>query len=88
MAVAKVDAQFHSPEDDQIAAIRSIEKRREIGNSAALSAFVKREVLPGAQSADEMRDFAKNAAGTYFHESCTRKTGQDDMPVVDANLKG
>lgn len=86
MAMAKVDAQFLSHEDDLTAVIRSIEKCREIGNSGPLSDFVKREVMPGALSADEMRDFAKNAAGTYFHESCTCKMGQDDMSVVDANL--
>lgn len=85
-AQARVDAHFLSHEDDLTAVLASIEKCREIGNSAPLSDFVKREVMPGALSADEMRDFAKNAAGTYFHESCTCKMGTDDMSVVDANL--
>ncbi|KHQ53448.1 hypothetical protein A9320_05565 [Ruegeria sp. PBVC088] len=48
--------------------------------------FVKREVMPGALSPAEMQDFAKNAAGTYFHESCTCKMGTDEMSLVDANL--
>ena len=54
-AQAKVDAQFLSHEDDLTAVLASIEKCREIGNSAPLSDFVKREVMPGALSADEIR---------------------------------
>lgn len=86
MALAKVDAQFLSHEDDLTAVVRSIEKCREIGNAPALSDFVKREVMPGAMSEDALRDFAKDASGTYFHESCTCKMGTDDMSVVDARL--
>lgn len=85
-AMAKVDAQFLSHEDDVTAVMRSIEKCREIGNSAAMSEFVKREVMPGQMSEDDLRNFAKNAAGTYFHESCTCRMGQDDGAVVDARL--
>lgn len=86
MARAKVDAQFLSHPDDLTAVVRSIELCREIGNSDAMRDFVKGEIMPGALSPEEMRDFAKNAAGTYFHESCTCKMGTDEMSVVDANL--
>jgi choline dehydrogenase len=33
-----------------------------------------------------MELFARNAAGTYFHESCTCKMGRDEMAVVDGRL--
>ncbi|CUH79082.1 Alcohol dehydrogenase [acceptor] [Tropicibacter naphthalenivorans] len=87
MAQAKVDAQFLSHPDDPTAVVRSIELCREIGNSDAMKDFVKREVMPGALSPEAMQNFARNAAGTYFHESCTCKMGTDEMSVVDGNLK-
>ncbi|MFZ7090875.1 GMC family oxidoreductase [Primorskyibacter sp. 2E233] len=86
MAQAKVDAKFLSHPDDLTAVVRSIELCREIGNSEAMKDFVKREVMPGPLSPEAMQNFAKNAAGTYFHESCTCKMGRDEMSVVDANL--
>lgn len=86
LALAKVDGQFLAHPDDLTAVIRSIELCREIGNSSAMKDFVKREVMPGMLSPAEIQDFAKNAAGTYFHESCSCKMGTDEMSVVDANL--
>ncbi len=86
MAQAREDAQFLSHPDDLTAVVRCIELCREIGNSGAMREFVKREVMPGAFSPAEMQDFAKNAAGTCFHESCTCKMGTDEMSLVDANL--
>ncbi|WP_300434699.1 GMC family oxidoreductase [uncultured Mameliella sp.] len=86
MAQAKVDAQFLSHPDDLKTVVHAIELCREIGNSDAMKDFVKREVMPGTLSPAEMQDFAKNAAGTYFHQSCTCKMGRDEMSVVDGNL--
>lgn len=86
LALAKVDGQFLAHPDDLTAVIRSIELCREIGNSSAMKDFVKREVMPGMLSPAEIQDFAKNAAGTYFHESCSCKMGTDEMSVVDAKL--
>jgi choline dehydrogenase len=34
-----------------------------------------------------MENFARNAAVTYWHQSCTAKMGQDSMSVVDGKLK-
>ncbi len=45
-------------------------KEQTIGNSQKMEPFVKREVMPGKLDATAMQEF-KNAAGTYFHESCT-----------------
>ncbi|WP_417205691.1 GMC family oxidoreductase [Antarctobacter sp.] len=86
MAQARVDAGFLSHPDDLTAVVRSIELCREIGNSEAMKDFVKREVMPGILSPAELQEFAKNAAGTYFHQSCTCKMGTDAMSVVDASL--
>jgi choline dehydrogenase len=83
---ARVDARFLSDPADLTAILRGIELCREIGNSEPMKEFVKREVMPGSLSAAEMAEFAKNAAGTYFHESCTCKMGTDEMSVVDGRL--
>jgi choline dehydrogenase len=42
--------------------------------------------MPGALAENDMKAFARNAAGTYFHESCTCKMGRDEMSVVDGSL--
>jgi choline dehydrogenase len=81
-----IDGGFLKEEADLIALTRCIELCREIGNSGPMSEFVKREVMPGTLKGEALNDFARNAAGTYFHESCTCKMGKDEMSVVDGNL--
>ncbi|ADV83598.1 GMC family oxidoreductase [Terriglobus saanensis] len=73
--------------DDVRALIRSVELCREIGNSAALRPFAKREVVPGKLPASQMDQFVRNAAVSYCHETCTSKMGRDAMSVVDSHLK-
>jgi choline dehydrogenase len=43
--------------------------------------------LPGNLKGADLEDFIRNAASTYWHQTCTAKMGRDDMSVVDANLK-
>jgi choline dehydrogenase len=81
-----IDGGFLKEEADLTALLRCIELCREIGNSAALGEFAKREVMPGPLKGDALKDFARNAAGTYFHQSCTCKMGKDAMAVVDGSL--
>ncbi|MFD1702560.1 GMC family oxidoreductase [Methylopila henanensis] len=83
----KVHANFLSEEADVRALLRCVEICREIGHSDALRPFVKRELMPGPLSAREMLTFLRNAAGTYFHQTCTAKMGRDPMSVVDGSLK-
>ena len=85
-APVTIDGGFLKEEGDLTALLRCIELCREIGNSAALGEFVKREVMPGPLKGDALKDFARNAAGTYFHQSCTCKMGKDAMAVVDGSL--
>jgi choline dehydrogenase len=73
--------------DDVKAAIAGVELCREIGNSAALRPFVKREVMPGNLKGAELAHFIRDAASTYWHQTCTAKMGQDAMSVVDGALK-
>lgn len=82
----RIDGGFLKEEADMKALLTCIELCREIGNSAAMKEFVKREIMPGPLAGEDLRNFARNAAGTYFHESCTCKMGKDALSVVDGNL--
>lgn len=73
--------------DDLKAALASVELARELGNSAWLRPFAKREVMPGDLRRGELEHFVRNAAECFFHQSCTARMGRDDMSVVDATLK-
>ncbi|MDP3821048.1 MAG: GMC family oxidoreductase N-terminal domain-containing protein [Burkholderiales bacterium] len=83
-----VDARFLSHPDDVKALAYGIELAREIGNSAAMSAFVKREVAPGKKlSGQDMDNFVRDGATTYFHQAGTCRMGKDNKAVVDARLR-
>jgi choline dehydrogenase len=73
--------------DDLKAAMAGVELCREVGNSAPLRCFVKREVLPGNLKAQELENFTRQTAETCLHQTCTAKMGRDSMSVVDGNLK-
>lgn len=77
---------FLSTEQDIKALTRSVEICRELGNSKHLKPYAKREVMPGPIKGKELENFIRNAAGTYFHETCTAKMGRDEMSVVDGKL--
>lgn len=82
-----IDAKTLSHPDDLTAALASIELCRELGNSSAFSTLVKGEALPGKLDARALENFVRNAAVTYWHQSCTAKMGRDAMSVVDGDLK-
>jgi choline dehydrogenase len=83
----EIEANFLSHPDDLKAAIACVELCREIGNSAALRPFSRREVMPGNLKGAALEDFIRDAAITYWHETCTAKMGRDPMSVVDGQLK-
>ncbi|MGV9803814.1 GMC oxidoreductase, partial [Mycobacterium sp. NPDC003449] len=65
----------------------AVELAREIGNSELLKPFVKREVMPGNLRGAELERFVRDAASSYWHQTCTAKMGRDAMSAVDAQLK-
>jgi choline dehydrogenase len=69
------------------ALIRAVELCREFGNSAAMSRFVEREVMPGNLAPDTLENSVRDAASTYWHQTCTAKMGRDEMSVVDSRLQ-
>jgi choline dehydrogenase len=83
----QIEANTLSHPDDMKAAIACVELCREIGNSAALRPFAKREVMPGNLKGAQLERFIRDAAITYYHQTCTARMGGDAMSVVDGNLK-
>ena len=43
--------------------------------------------MPGNLKGAELENFIRDAAVSYWHQTCTAKMGQDSMSVVDGNLK-
>src|ERR1700727_1039875 len=83
----QIEANSLSHPDDLKAAVACVELCREIGNSATLRPFTKREVMPGNLRGSALEDFIRDAASTYHHQTCTAKMGRDSMSVVDGQLK-
>ena len=83
----QIEANMLSHPDDMKAAVACVELCREIGNSAPLRPYTRREVMPGNLKGAELEHFIRDAAGTYHHQTCTAKMGRDSLSVVDAHLK-
>ena len=83
----QIEANVLSHPDDLKTAIACVELCREVGSSAALRPFAKREVMPGNLRGAELENFIRDAAVTFWHETCPAKMGRDALSVVDGNLK-
>ncbi|UXH76163.1 GMC family oxidoreductase [Roseateles amylovorans] len=73
--------------DDLRCALDNIRLVQALGAQDAFKGLVKRESLPGQLSGAALENYVRNAAVTYWHQSCTAKMGLDDMSVVDGSLK-
>lgn len=76
-----------SDPDDLRSALENIRLVQELGSQSAFKGLVKRESLPGRLAGKDLENYARNAAVTYWHQSCTAKMGRDEMSVVDGSLK-
>jgi len=65
----------------------TLEITRELGNSEAMKPFVKREILPGDLEGEALDNLIRDGAMSMYHPTCTAKMGQDDLSVVDAQLR-
>ena len=83
----QIEANMLSHPDDMKAAIACVELCREIGNSAPLRPYTKREVVPGNLKGAALEEFIRDEINTYHHQTCTAKMGRDSLSVVDAHLK-
>ena len=83
----EIVANTFSEPADMKALIRAVGLCREIGNSAVMRPFVKREVMPGNLAEDALESFVRDGVSTYWHQTCTAKMGRDEMSVVDSRLQ-
>jgi choline dehydrogenase-like flavoprotein len=86
MPVRIVENGLSHPEDLALAR-KCVAGMREVGNSAILRPFAKREVMPGALKGDELLRYLRDAAMTYWHYVGTAKMGRDPLAVVDGSLR-
>jgi choline dehydrogenase len=83
----RLEANTLSEPDDVKAAIACVEFCRRLGNARAFEPLVTREAMPGNMTGAEMERFVRNAAVTYWHQTCSAKMGRDPMSVVDNQLR-
>jgi choline dehydrogenase len=72
---------------DLAALRRSMQITRELGNAEAMKSFVKREILPGDLKGEALDNLIRDGAMSMHHPTCTAKMGQDELSVVDAQLR-
>lgn len=87
LAPVAVDANFLSDSADLVTARACIKLCRDLGNAQAFRPFVRGEVMPGDLKGEALDLYIRDAAVTYWHQSCTAKMGRDEMSVVDATLR-
>jgi choline dehydrogenase len=82
-----IDANYLCDPQDLKDLIDGLSVAREIGNSAPLRPFRRREIAPGDLNAAELDRFFRDGLGTFWHQSGTAKMGRDALSVVDGRLR-
>jgi choline dehydrogenase len=74
---------------DRQCAIASVKYARQLSQTQPMENYTQEELKPGIQRAsdDDILDFCRESGATIFHPSGTCKMGQDEMAVVDPELK-
>lgn len=87
LAPLAIDADMMSDPADMRTALACVELCRSLGNAAAFRPLIRGEAMPGNLKGAALEAFIRDAAVTYWHQSCTAKMGRDAMAVVDGALK-
>ena len=74
---------------DRRTAVAGVKAARAISAAPAMRPFVKREIKPGPEAADDaaLLEFCRNHGATIFHPTGTCRMGNDANAVVDARLR-
>lgn len=86
-AAPAIDVNYMGCDADINAMLAAVELTRALGAADSFAEFRKREVMPGPLSRNEMIEFVKNGATTYFHPTSTCQMGIDVESVVDPDLR-
>ena len=82
-----IDANMLAHPEDMEVAIAGMTLARKLGNAALFGGLSKREVMPGDLDRQALEHYLRNAASTFWHQSCTARMGRDALAVVDGALK-
>jgi choline dehydrogenase len=88
-ALACIDPQYLSREEDLAVLEYGIRYARELVQTSAFAKLRGRELAPGQEvtSKDGIREYIRKAAGTVWHPAGTCRMGTDRDAVVDDQLK-
>ena len=84
-----VYANYLSAEADLQALVDGVKLARQLAQTQAYAPFYHREDIPGShiQRDEDLVEFIRNTATTFFHPVGTCKMGHDAMAVVDEQLR-
>lgn len=83
----QIDANMMSDPADMEAALACVELCRDLGNAQAFRPLVRGEAMPDKLSREALKEYVRDSAVTYWHQTCTAKMGRDSMSVVDGALR-
>ncbi|MFA1611658.1 GMC family oxidoreductase [Halobellus rubicundus] len=85
----KIDPNYLSTEKDVDDFVTCVRWARKIGEADALADIRDEEHRPGpdAESDEAIAEYIRNHAVTGYHATCTAKMGDDEMAVVDDDLR-
>lgn len=83
----RIELNTFSHPDDLKVAVACVRLCRDLGNTRAFQHLVTREAMPGPLGQAEMERYVRDAAVTYWHQTCSAKMGRDEMSVVDNHLR-
>ena len=88
MAPPRIDPQFLSDPEDLAVLIKGARKTRQLMQTAPLSGYIHKELFIKEEPDDAaLEQHIRARADTIYHPVGTCKMGQDDMAVVDPDLK-
>ncbi|BBM87242.1 GMC family oxidoreductase [Candidatus Uabimicrobium amorphum] len=84
-----IDPQYFCEQHDMDVLIAGVKWARKLAQAKAFEAFRGKEIYPGSevQSDEEIAEYIRSIAQTLYHPVGTCKMGNDDLAVVDAELK-
>ncbi|OCQ23439.1 choline dehydrogenase [Pseudoalteromonas luteoviolacea] len=89
MSAPKIQFNYLQHQDDIEGFRACVRLTREIISQAAFDEYREGEIQPGEhiQTDEEIDKFVRQAVESAYHPSCSCKMGEDDMAVVDSELR-
>ncbi|MFC0552659.1 GMC family oxidoreductase [Planotetraspora thailandica] len=84
-----LDPAYYSDDRDLATVVTGLRMARRIGRASALNSWRDQEVKPGSDMLDDgvLRAYARATLASYCHPVGTCRIGDDDMAVVDRDLR-